>query len=579
MNNPRWKYRSAIAFLVLIAILSVACSSSDDKSSFKPIELPKTLSASEVGQGGKLTIGAEQEPDCLDFLDLCSGSSWGYWMVAVTTLPRAYAVTRVTKSDKPTNNWEWSKTNLLAKEATMTPDPLQKIVYQINPDAVWSDGEPITGEDFVYTADQIQNGENIYDRTGYTDIKSVVVDKSDDKKVTVTLSKPFAGWKELFGGNYGILPSHLLKGKDRDALMVDGYDFSGGPFKLKAWNKGTNIILEPNDKYWGDKPKLDEVTFNFLADTTSEFKSFQDGEVSAIYPQPQIDVIDALNGSGTLADAHKIVNSNTGATEALWLNNDAAPFDSKAVRQAIGYSLDRDAIVKALFGGIGVNKALNSFTANILPAYQNTEAFAKYTTNKSKVDSLLTGAGYKKNAAGTYQKDGKDLSFTIVTTQGNQRRQLTMETMQKQLEDLGWKVTLKPVSAGDLFGNFAPAGEFQAAIYAQQLTVLDPTNCTLFCAKNIPTEANGNSGNNWTRTRIPAADKLLEDVDSNLVESERITSAKKSEGLLASDATSFPIDPLPNIFLWKKTVLGPVDENPVQGPFWNLNEWGIKKKS
>jgi len=392
----------------------------------------------------------------------------------------------------------------------------------------------------------------------------------------VTLSKPFAGWKQLFGGNYGVFPSHLLKGKDRDAIMVNGYSFSGGPWIAK-WNKGQNIVLTPNDKYWGDKPKLDKVTFNFVDDTTSEFKSFQDGEVSAIYPQPQIDVIDALNGSG-LSDANQIVNSNTGATEALWLNNDAAPFDNKAVRQALGYSLNRNAIVKALFGGIGVDKALNSFTANILPDYQNNAAFEKYTTNKKKVDSLLSGAGYKKDAAGVYQKGGKDLSFEIVTTQGNQRRQLTMETMQKQLGDLGWKVTLKPASAGDLFGKFAPGGQFQAAIYAQQLTVLDPGNCTLFCKKNIPTDANGQSGNNWTRTDIPSADTQLQAVDSQLDIPKREAAAKKSDALLADDATSFPIDPLPNIFLWKKTVLGPVDENPIQGPFWNLNEWGIKKK-
>jgi peptide/nickel transport system substrate-binding protein len=566
----------AIAFLILVSLALAACSDSKD-SSFKPISLPKTLSADQVGQGGELTIGAEQEPDCLDFLDLCSGSSWGFWMVAVNTLPRVYTVSRVTDNGKPTNRWEYKTTSLVTGDPVLDTSGDQKVTYTINPKAVWSDGEPITGEDFVYTADQLQNGENIYDRTGYTDIKSVTVDKSDDHKVTVTWSKPYAGWKTLFGGNYGVLPSHLLKGKDRNALMVDGYTFSGGPWKLQAWNKGENIVLVPNDKYWGDKPKLDKVTFNFLTDSTSEFKSFQDGEVSVIYPQPQIDVIDQINQGG-LTDAYRVVNSNTGSTEALWLNNDAAPFDNVKVRQALAYSIDRDKVVKTLFGGIGVTKALNSFTANILPDYQNLGAFEKYTVNKSKADSLLKDAGYKKNSKGVYTKGGKELSFTIMTTEGNQRRQLTMETIQKQLQDLGWKVKLNPVSAGDLFGNFAPSGQFQAAIYAQVLTVLDPGNCTLFCAKNIPTDANGNSGNNWTRTDVKKIDSLLNTVDSELNASKREKAAKDSDAAVADDVASLPIDPLPNILLWKKTVLGPVDENPIQGPFFNLNEWGIKKK-
>src|SRR5260221_486346 len=82
-------------------------------------------------------------------------------------------------------------------------------------------------------------------------------DCTDQAKPVVTYKsgKTFSGWKALFAGGVGILPSHLLKGKDRDALMKNGYTWSGGPWIAK-WTKGDNITLTPNANYWGKKPHL-----------------------------------------------------------------------------------------------------------------------------------------------------------------------------------------------------------------------------------------------------------------------------------------------------------------------------------
>ena len=551
----------ALALLLIVALFMAACSSGSDE---------------KVSTGGSITIGAEHEPDCLDFVGSCSGASWGYWTVAVNTLPRVYSVERIGDSDK----WENKITNLMAKEPELETDPVQKITYTIAEDAVWSDGKPIVGQDFVYTWDQVANTDDVYDQTGYKNIDTVVVDKDDDKVVVVTFKKDenFAGWKGLFGGNYGVLPSHILEGKDRAKETADGYAFSGGPFKLeggaKGWKKGEAITLVRNDKYWGEKAKLDKVTFRFQSDTTAQFTAYKAGETLAIYPQPQIDVIDSING-GDLPGQKK-VNAVTGNLEALWLNNEAAPFDDKNVREALGYSMDRDAVVKALFGDIGVDKAVHSFLAPVVSQFSEPSGFEKFKPDTKKVEELLTASGYAKNPQGIYAKGGQELSFAIHTTEGNQRRKLTLETLQKQLQDAGWKVELKFVPAGDLFGTIGPEGTFQAALYAQVLTTLDPGNCLLFCSENIPTTANGNSGNNWTRTNIKTADPLLRNVDLELDEDKRIESSKKSEKLLAEDATSYPLDPLPNIFLWSDKLGGDIDENPIMGPFWTLSKWGLK---
>ena len=567
VNKPLNKYKMLFAFILIVAMLVGACSSSSKSATNNDKAESKDLAK----KGGTITIGAEQEPDCLDFVGSCSGASWGFWTVAVNTLPRAFSAERVGDKDQ----WEIKRTDLLASEPKLETDPIQKITYQINPKAVWSDGVDITGQDFVYTWDQIANGEDVYDKSGYQDVKSVTFDKNDNHKVIVTMAKIYAGWKDLFGGNYGVLPSHILEGKDRAAEMADGYTFSGGPFKLEKWNKTENITLVPNDKYWGDKPIVDKVIFKFVSDTVTQFKSFNNGEVSAIYPQPQIDVIDSINKG--LKDANQIVNKTTGSTEAIWINNDRAPFDSKAVRQAFGYSIDRDATVNALFGEIGVTKAVNSFVPPVLNEYADKEGFSVYKLDLKKADKLLTGEGWEKNSDGIYAKDGKLLEFTINSTEGNERRKLMMENIQSQLKDAGWKVAIAPLTAADLFGSAAPEGNFQVALYAQVLTTLNPTNCNLFCLAQIPGPENDDSGQNWTRTRDVKADGFLQTVDKELDVAKRIEASQKAEKALADDATSFPLDPLPNILLWKKSIVGQIDENPIQGPFWNLNQWGIRK--
>src|SRR5439155_10937580 len=160
------------------------------------------------------------------------------YTVQANTMPRAFDYTASGYQPSP----------LLAGEPVLQASPRQVVTYHINPQAVWSDGQPIVSHDFSYTWDQIAHGQNIADTTGYSQITSV--DDRDPRRAVVTFSSPFPDWKMLFGGFDGLLPSHLLGGQDRDAAMKDGYSWSGGPWKLDHWSKGTEVVLVPNPNYW-----------------------------------------------------------------------------------------------------------------------------------------------------------------------------------------------------------------------------------------------------------------------------------------------------------------------------------------
>ena len=70
---------------------------------------------------------------------------------------------------------------------------------------------------------------------------------------------------------------------------------------------------------------------------------------------------------------------------------------------------------------------------------------------------------------------------------------------------------------------------------------------------------------------------MLLEVDNNLDDSVRRENAKQADAILADDMVALPLDPLPDIAIWSNKVVGPVEDNPIEGMFWNIDQWGLKK--
>jgi len=557
--------RGLILGLTAVALIAAACGSSSKKGSSSPTTAASTpATTTPVKQGGDITLSAEQEPDCMDWIGSCAGAAWGIYTVETNTMPRAYDFT-----DQST----YAPSILLTGEADLVTSPNQVVTYHINPKAVWDDGQPITSTDFKYTWDQIANGKDIYDTTGYSQIKSV--DDSDPHTAVVTFSSPYADWKSLFGGNYGVFPSHLLTGKDRDAAMKDGYTFSGGPWKLDHWTKGTEAKLVPNPNYWGKKPNLSSVTFKFIADTAAEQQDFKSGQVLATYPQAQPGQ-EALKGQpGTYFDAVSGLSF-----EALWINVEKAPLNDKVVRQALAYATDRNAIVQQLFAP--VQPDIKPIQSIYTPAYGKaySEPFAKYKLDLAQVTTLMTGDGWAKGSDGIWAKGGVKAALELKTTTGNKRRALTAQILQSEWQAAGFALTVTPEKASVLFGQDLPGGNFQVGLYAQTPSDNDPALCNIFCSKNIPGPSNGNNGQNYDRINDPNLDKPWLDADTNLDQNARIQDAIQGQAVLADLVPAIPLDPFPDILVINSDKIGveggTFKHNFASGPFTYLNTWYAK---
>jgi peptide/nickel transport system substrate-binding protein len=546
-----------VALTAAVAVIAAAPVAADTKSSAKP----------RGTADGKLVIAAEQELSCADWIASCAGASWGNWTLGIHTLPQAFSIT-------PDGDYEPGA--VLAGQPTLVEGPPMTVTYPINPAAVWSDGEPITSADFEYLWEQITTGKDIYDKTGYDQIESV--DTTDPKTAVVTFSEPYAAWRDLFGGFYFLLPSHLLEGKNRFKELKDGYAFSGGPWELKGgkkgWKKGKSITLVPNDAYWGEKPRIAEVTFQFITETSAEAQAVLTGQASAAYPQPQIGILDQFDENPDLT--YEVNSGDAGNTyEGLWLNAKKFPLDSLNVRKALIYATDRQAIIdNLLIPSVREGEVLQSFVVPLFDQF-TIPAFEQYTHDLQMVDTLMTEDGWEKNDDGIWEKGGKTASLQISTTAGNQGREQVEELLQSQWEEAGFDLKIKNPQADVLFGNWGPKGVFQVGMYAQVGTP-DPGLCIIFCSNNIPTKKNGFVGQNWTRLTSDAIDTPWLASDRELDEAARIGFVRQGQTALADEVASIPLYVKPTVFVWDATkISGPLQDNPVNGPFFNMNLWTL----
>jgi peptide/nickel transport system substrate-binding protein len=427
------------AVAVVIATSAAAAVAAGPAAAARPLGV-------KAQAGGTIRIAAEQELTCADWIASCAGSVWGNWTLGVNTLPQALPVD---------TNGQYQPGAILTGFPTLDPGPPMTVTYHIKPEAVWSDGQPITSKDFEYLWKQITTGKGIYDATGYSDITSV--NTTDPKTAVVTFKQPYAAWRDLFGGFYFLVPSHLLEGKNRHKVMKDGYSFSGGPWQLQGgksgWKKGRTLTLVPNPKYWGTKPSISKVVFQFVTDNTAELDAVKTGQVVSAYMTPSTGVLDTLDAQSNLSYSIEAGNDY----DALWFNAAAAPLDSRAVRAAVAYTLDRQAIVNQLLKAtVRTGTVLQSF---IVPNFKQyyVPAFQDYKPNPDMVTQLMTGDGWTKTN-GKWTKNGKTATIELSTTTGLEPRLLAEQIMSSELTQAGFAVKIHNQSSDVYFGTTLPKG-------------------------------------------------------------------------------------------------------------------------
>lgn len=217
-------------------------------------------------------------------------------------------------------------------------------------DATWSDGTPITADQFVYAWEKVLNPESasmyaymlyvIKNATAYntgelTDFNEVGVKALDEKTLEVTLEAPTDYFLEMLViPQYGALPVNYLEDNGADAYMDPEHMACNGPFICTAWEPNVSMTFVKNENYWdADSVKLAGLEYEFVMDTNTIINLYETDELDVMLVQPEF--------LDNYKDAKGFVSVTEPVTEYLKFNFENEYFSNVNIRRAFSMALDR----------------------------------------------------------------------------------------------------------------------------------------------------------------------------------------------------------------------------------------------
>jgi peptide/nickel transport system substrate-binding protein len=413
---------------------------------------------------------------------------------------------------------------------------LTTVTYKLLPGVLWSDGQPLTSADVVFTYDWIMNEANQSNVIElYRPIASV--EAVDELTVKVTFTEPSLGWYVPFSGSYNsaVYPKHFWDGKDMAAANDEFRKgpLGTGPFVVETFTENDQVTYIANENYReANKPFFARVNIKGGGDAASAAQAvLQTGDWDLAWnlqvEQPILEEM-AKAGKGSI---YGVPGTNV---ERVFFNlsnpddestgeraSKSVPHPSlsdKAVRQAISLATDRDTITNQFYSGPPIELPTSNILVGI-GAYESPNT--SYEFNIEKANQVLDEAGWTRDG-GTRSKDGVEIKLKYFTSI-NAVRQKTQAVNKKNWEELGIEVTLGQVDAGVFFdsaaGNDQNANHFfrDVQMFTNGATSTFPLLYMLAWyagpdGSNISQQSNGWSGQNITRYQNPEYDRLYEEL-------------------------------------------------------------------
>jgi peptide/nickel transport system substrate-binding protein len=425
---------------------------------------------SACGGGGQassktITIAYTQEPD--NIVSEYSNMTYSAW------LDQVVGASLLT--------WD-ANNNLVAQLAAEVPSAANgdvsadglTVTFKLKPNLKWSDGQPLTSKDVLFTWQSQMDPKNApISRSGYDHISSI--DTPNDTTAVIHFSSVAAEWPTLFsvGPNTTgmLLPAHILQGQtglEKNA-EIHKPTVVAGAFMIKEWVAGDHMTLVANPNYYGAKPKIGQMNFKFVPDTTTALAALKTGDVDFVpdFAESDIPTLGALEPKQHLrVDTtpefeHMIFNLGiTNSTQKddkgnVVGNSDQpgfCPFQDVNVRKAIYLAIDRDTIVKTLL--FGKTTAPTSLWPN--SSWYNT-SLTPYPYDPKQAAQLLDAAGYPVGPDGirTGTCNGQPVKFSIsLETTVKQLRQDEQAAIQANLKQVGIDVKTIATPSGTFFGAY-----------------------------------------------------------------------------------------------------------------------------
>ncbi|MGE7771935.1 ABC transporter substrate-binding protein [Viridibacillus arvi] len=298
-------------------------------------------------------------------------------------------------------------------------------------DVKFSDGEPLTAADVVFTFETAINNGSVVDLNGMSKVEAV-----DDYTVKITLKEPQSTFVNSLVAT-GIVPKHAY-GKDYAENPI-----GSGPFQLVQWDKGQQVIVKANPEYYDKKPNFKQITFLFLNEDAA-FAAAQAGTVDLAYIPAafskqkvkgmRLETIQTVDNRGIV---FPFVKSGDVNEAGLPIGNDVTA--DPAIRHAINIGVDRQALVDGVLEGHGTP----AFTSVDGLPWWNSETVIK-DADMDSAKKLLSDAGWKDtDGDGILEKGALKAEFTLYYLANDAIRQSLAISVADMMKPLGINIKLE----------------------------------------------------------------------------------------------------------------------------------------
>ncbi|WP_058300721.1 peptide-binding protein [Gorillibacterium timonense] len=567
------KGSAVLTFILGISMALSACSSSSSSSTSSPSpsssEAAATASAAPAKTGGSVTVAQASEPGNLNPLIYATTSDTNVTHMIFDSLVQPDA--------------ELKMVGDLAKSWDVSEDGLT-YTFHLQENAKWHDGQPFTANDVAFTFTSMADAR--YDGGAYSRVQPVAgaeefhsgkadsvsgIKVIDEHTISFTLTKPNASFlASLF---IGVLPEHILKDVSPADWAKNDFNrnpIGTGPFKFVKWETGQYIEVAANPDYFGGAPKLDKIITRF-GDANTMLAAFMNKEIDIVpVAADQVASIKTLDFADVKA-------ANDLSVYYVGFNLLNPFFSDLKVRQALSYGTDKNLIVSSVIGEYG------EVSDDLFPNahWSHNPDVTKYPYDKAKAKQLLEEDGFKLNSKGFYEKDGKELKFSLNVPTGKPEREKTGVLLKQQWGEIGVNVEIISLDFSTLVTKLLPTGSDgkQRAVKADDYDAYilgfgveaDPDEYrSYFSSKFMPP-----NGYNFVSYSNPKMDELFEKELSQTNQDERTATFHEIGKILSDDIPWIPIYGQKTVFTANKRVQ---NFNPdFRGVSFDAKDWSVSE--
>ena len=429
----------------------------------------------------------------------------------------------------------------VAQSYNLSPDG-KTYTFLIRPDVKFTDGSPVTADDFRFAIERVLNPATASDGQGFfsdivgakkwievikkdpkTSSHPVGIEAPDARTLIFRLNKPdatFLNYLALPFG-YAVSRAHVAQ-LDKRKLSLSENPLGCGPFIMKEWVHDGWLTLVKNPNYFRPElPKCERIEVQFGVS-----QALQD----MLYEQGSLDVLtisdafapDFLRLTKTAPWREQVESAPMMDIRYMAMNNEVKPFDNVKVRQAVNYAINRERIASYLTGRVTL---ANGPLPPGMPGYN--PDLKGYPYNLDKARALLKEAGYK---------DNPKAPIPLLYSTNEQWYGKAAQSIQEDLNKVGMTVSIKPLRYGDLkvkAGIRGPNGS-KLALMGWLMDFPDPANFMdpLFNTKSISPNASLNRSF-YSKPRI---DQLLDKGLTMAPGPDRLKVYGEAERIVVNDA-------------------------------------------